>query len=736
MKKPISFVICVALIICLLSGCTIISDKKELIPFKGKESFVPTGTVAQDGDLQLYWDAERCSLAVLKNGKAIWASMPLEQYNNNNKTGAVKKYIESHIFVSYKDYKNNSIFSVNSYIGAYEDGRVYSYLVDKGIRILYCFDKQCFAIPVIYRLIDGHLDVMLENKSIYESANQVYEVSLLPYSCATENEAENKIFVPDGSGMIMNCDAGRQQRSYSAKIYGEDGAESSNYKFVYEQAVKLPVFAVSGRAEGNYCLIVTGGEPAASINAAAGDTTIGFSYAYASFKLRGAETVQVPQGWGKVSISRQYSDIAKLGKMQMRIAFLENDSSFMNVADYYRDYLIKEKGLKAKKGDRPLYLDIPMALSQREFIFGFPRNKTVPVTDFSEAQQIFKDVKKTTGISPAVRLLGVQQGGLEISKVAGGFKTEPALGTKSEFEKMLKTAKSEGIDIYPDFDITRFRKSANGYSVKSDAVKRASSRLAIQSFVSLSTGGALKNEYSYALLSPYNFPSVSQRLLDFLKKSGSDKVSLSTFGNTAYSDYGYEQGYMGADYLYQSNVVGKMFAKSKTSVMYDSANQFAAVNASCIVNSPTESSWYYSQDSWIPFYQIVFKGYIPMSGASITLSDDAEDELLRSVQCGIGLLVSACGRETGEFSTSKFDVLSVGSYENVKEIINSSVSKTAKFIKSVENCTITDFSRVSEKVYLTEFSNGIKVLVNYSDKDFAYGQISVGGKSFTVMDEV
>lgn len=736
LKKAVCLIILIVLIACTFSGCYISSDVTELIPYRAKESHVPTGIVSKSGELELYWDAERCSLSIDNNGKTVWASMPLEQFYNDNQTGAVKKYLESHIIVSYKDYTNNSMTSAVSYIGANENGRIYSYLVENGIQIVYIFDKECFAIPVIYRLIDGYLDVMVDNKNIYESANQIYEISLLPYSCAMQNSKENRIFIPDGSGMIMNCDDLREQREYHGDIYGEDGAESSEYKFLFSQSVKLPVFAMSDSNAGNYCTVITGGEAAAAVNATVGDKTMGFSYAYSSFKLRGAEQIQVPQGWGKVSVTSQYSNIINIGKMRMRFYILENDPSFMNVADCYRNYLIKEKGLTETTSDKSLYIDLPMALSEKEFIFGFPHYKTVSVTNYNEVVEIAKDIKKQTGISPIVRLSGIQVGGLEVTKVAGGFKLEKALGSKSDFNSMVDSLKFEKISLYPDFDITRFRESSSGISVKSNSIKTATSRQAVQNFISVATGGTLKNEYNYRLLTPYKFTAVAQNLIELLNDNNLKNVSLSTYGDRAYSDYGYSVGYVGFDYLQQFDKTSKMFKKGKKSVMYDSANQFAAVNAACIVNAPVNTGNYFAEDSWFPFYEIVFKGYVPMAGSSITLSDNIEEDTLRCIQCGIGLFATATGKVTSDYSRSKFSQLSAGDYNSVKGLIKEYSDKATKTIDSVKNCKIISFSTVGDNVYETEFDNSLKIIVNYNRTPFENGEIKIDGQSFLVVGEV
>ena len=220
------------------------------------------------------------------------------------------------------------------------------------------------------------------------------------------------------------------------------------------------------------------------------------------------------------------------------------------------------------------------------------------------------------------------------------------------------------------------------------------------------------------LKSPRLLPTATEKLVKLLANVGFNTVSVSSLGNNTYSDYDYSQGYVGADFVYQANSINKFLKKNKIKVMYESANQYAALGASHIMAAPLSTSAYNAEDEWIPFYQIVFKGYVPMSSASLTVSDNSTYEMLKAVQCGVGLTFTACGTETTDYATSKFTVLSAGSYENNKEFLIKNVEKTKDALKQIENNTIKSFAKTAENVYTTTFENGIQVVVNYGDTPY------------------
>ncbi len=731
-KKLICLILCLIQLITVLSGCGIVTENAEGKPVKTTENYAASGTVAQDGELRLDWDADRMALLIYKGDTLVWSSMPKEQYLGNLYEGGVKSYLESTLIIESKGINDKGLNTVTSYTGAYEYGRTYSYKIENGIRLLYCFDEQCVAIPVEYRLINGYLDVKIDLDSIYESQHQIYKISVLPYASSVENKKENEMFMPDGSGMVMYCDTDRAMRTYKGYVYGEDKASTTQYRFTDTEDVKLPVYAVSD-AEQTYCTIIDRGEECAEIVATAGDSDLGFSYAYTTFAIRGAEAIALPQGWGSVMIGNQFSKNAATGEIGQRIMILDGaDTDFFKTADIYREYLIEEKGLEKAEKESTVYLDLPMAASKREFFFGIPKKVIKPITTYAQAAEIVADVAKQTGASLAVRLTGVQNGGLDATKIAGGFKTEGKLGNKKAISALINTAEENGAKLFPDFDLVRFTKSSNGFKVNTDAATSTTSLKASQYFYSVSTGGTMKNAYEYYLLAPNFFKEAAEKLEKTISKSGWGGVSLSTLGNICYGDYRREENYVALQFAENVTKATGVLSKNGTELMLDSANSFAAVSADYIINSPTNSSGFSVEDEWLPFYHIVFKGYKAMSGASLTLSDNEADEFLRSVALGSGLCFTVCGTETSEYSASIFDSLAAGSYSDRKGTLAKTVARGKEAIEATQGATISGFSVLADDVYKTTFSNGVEITINCGEVDYNSDNVSVGANDFII----
>lgn len=724
MKRILSLMTCLVLLMGLCS-CTVDETEREYQPAEAEEQVLASGTVAQKGKYSLQWDAERVALFLYDDQEIVWSSLPLPQYDNPQE-GGLMMYLESHLVVDYVNTQTNTLETAYSHDEANERGRVYSTAVDDGIKITYYFDPCYLAIPVEYRLKDGYVDISINAQEIYEDGSQIYRISLMPYAVSTSNSADNHLFIPDGSGMVMNCDTDRAERTYRARVYGQDYANASRYQFSNTQAIRLPVFGALSAADKSVCCIIDKSEGSAELYASAGNADFGWSNAYPSFYFRGAETVWLTQKWGTVSPSEQYSERITDGTVGMRIYPLQEGATCSDIADVYRNYLINEKGLKSNSNDSLLYLDMLMAAAKREFFFGYPVDVTKTITTYTQANDIISDIIGTVDYSPVVRLRGAQSGGLEIGKLAGGFNLENKLGSQVELEQLL-----ENYVVYPDFDIVRFRKSSSGYQTSSSAAVTVSSLKSMQYFMDLSTRTVNPNAYSYLLLSPTKLFAAADTLLSKTNVQGIKTFSLATAGKMNYSDYRYETSYAARQCAVEIAAINKRFHEAGVSLMYDDANQYAAVGATYILNTPSGTSNYLCEDDWVPFYQMVFKGYVAMSTPAINLCNDSQSQLLYAAQTGVGVLFTVMGTDvTAEFGSSPFTELSAGSYDTMKQTIVETVEKMQAVHSATRDASLIGFSKVADSVYRSDFDNDISVIANYGRDAYVYQGQEIPGGAF------
>lgn len=717
-----------------LGGCTPVPRQSADISGDNPtaEGTLPSGIVAQNGAMTLEWNSEEAAFLIQMKDGGVWGSLPPAQMGDTELGGGAKRFAQSHIQIEYIDPDTLQIKTANSYAGAFEDGRLYSQALTNGLRLIYCFDEIGIEIPVDYTLGDDYFDAVIDVADIKEADFPLLSVSLLPFCASAPNTADDYLLLPDGSGMLMSCDPAKGERTYWGAVYGTDPVRTVDIQFRNQATVRLPVFGVK---KGNDALlaVITRGEGAAEINATAGNEMLGHSTAYPTFYVRGVDTVKIPDLFETISIVNKFSD-----KMTEQTAFSvryfplhpQGAQAYTAMAERYREYLTQEKGLSKTAAEPLLYYDILMADTKRNFYFGIPVDRTAPVTTFTQAEEILNKTFEETGTAPVVRLSGIQRGGLDIGRLGGGFAFEKASGGAEQMKSFMDFAEKNGVDVYPDFDVVRYRKSWGTFHLLS-ASKSPTTLTAYQYYYDIAGKSKDLNRSRYMLLTPAKFPAAAKRVADLLTKNSINAVSLGTLGSMAYSDYGDRELYVRGGYARQVNAVCDILKKAEIRLMTEAANDFAAVGSAHILSSPTETSLMHAQGEEIPFYQMVFKGCVPMSSQSVNLQDDPETEILKAASTGIGVLFTVCGSNVLDFKYSADTRLIAGNFDKNEGQIRKAVERLYAIHAAVQGSAIAEYTLLGDGVCQTLFENGVTVVTN-----FGSAPVKIGGKEIPARDFV
>ncbi len=734
MKKAFKSLLCVTAIILsvtiCISGCGASAGKTadSSFRFKVNGQEMDSEVVAQKDEYSLYWDSQRFAVMLLKNDEAVLGSIPAEEYNEHVLEGRVLENLTAPVVIEYVDKDTKKTEKLNSLSECVENGRILCEKIKGGIRVYYCFDSVNIVIPVDYKLYEGYIEASIATKLIKESELKLYSISLLSGLVSCKNSDENYLFLPDGSGAIYNCSPTAAENEHWMPMYGGDPSTLELVKYRNTASVHLPVF---GAKSGNtaICAIITGGRECAQINGKTSAAGSGYSNAYVTFVVRGKTEVSIQGVWGRAIVVPTYSDNMTVSQtLSVRYYSLRGENeAYMQMADCYREYLIDKYKLKPLKNDKQLYLNVTMAGTLKKFHFGVPSQKTEPITTYAQTKEILKDIGD---ISSALRLDGITKGGIEIGKYAGDFKFESKLGNEKELNSLLKYAKEKEIPLYPNFDLVRYRKGINGYNM---AVYSASSAKSLQYFYNIAKGSRDDNSYIYYLMNPLLHITASNRAVAVVRENGFDGISLGTLSNTCYSDYRQKSTYVARGFANRVNGIFKTAGK-KLSVMGEGAHDYSAVMCDDIIASPTSTSGYNGQSFQIPFYQIVFKGYVALSGEAVNLSNEPKDELLYNASLGMGSLYSVANDDTTSFNLSFKTQLSGGSYWQQNDDIKSAIAANSEAIRVALNQTIEDYVFLEKDVTKTTFANGKSIIANFTDSDYLYGDTAVAAKGYIVTE--
>ena len=127
-------------------------------------------------------------------------------------------------------------------------------------------DDPWFRIPLEYKLLKDRLVVSVNPSEITYNDNGYYlvDVDVLPYFGAAGTEDNGYIFVPDGSGALIDLNNQKTNvTAYTANVFGDDLTKNfMNDKLSEADAslsVKLPVFGLK-KDDSAFLAVITDGE--------------------------------------------------------------------------------------------------------------------------------------------------------------------------------------------------------------------------------------------------------------------------------------------------------------------------------------------------------------------------------------------------------------------------------------------------------------------------------------------
>lgn len=713
-RRKLILLTCLVLAINMLTSCGTAAANIRSYSAPGQVKTVETGAVAQNDTHDLLWDADRACL-ILHNRLTgeIRSTIPYDYYLKGDdisdyqklnfcspvRLTCVDRYTaQSNIYYSDKLAQQNLIYSVK---------------IKNGIRLIYIFEEIGVTVPIEYLLTDDGIEMRILVEEITEKDNLVYEIAPAPFFSAVKNSEESYLFVPSGCGALMYADESRSARNYSEPVYGEDASNQPLQAPASTQTVHLPVFGTSSPYGGVLGIIGEGSELGV-IEASAGDSQLGYSAAYAAFRIRSMASSSMKNSNNTTQIVDKISPSkADISYVSVRYVLLDSAKcSYNDMAAYYRNFLVENKQLAVNEEKSGVFLNVIGGVQIQKSFLGVPYHTVFAATTLKETEDIVSTLTKELQSELTVKLNGFTVGGIDGSKIGGGFRLGGSTGNKKALQQLSETCKKSGVPLLMNFDVVNFNTSSAGFSVKFDSaknanlvsVKKKSYSLVIQEELNLS-------DQTYFLARGKILPAVNK----LIKKSDSfavDGIALDSLGGVAYSDcssagYIAKQG-MSGDVVKAISTLKKAGLATAT----ENANLYAAC-ADYVFSVPDTSSGYLYFDAEIPFYQMILKGSVSMSGESLNLSTDSKSLLLKAALTGCAVQFTVCNNFTDAFINTQHSGLAGSVFSDVRQDMVAADKALHEVWETVRGEQITFYERQGNTGH-SVFSNGTEVYANFS----------------------
>lgn len=716
--KAICVLLALSFNISCLSGCGKSSATGNYKNINGVA--VDSSVLGSNANYELRWDSEAGAVVLCSAALGMqWSDILYGEYKENG--GSANG--NSPITITVSDNTTLKWDNIRSYQEK-EDGYLNTVCkkLEDGIRVTYFFKRYKIAIPIEYRLRNDSLCVSVISSKILESGEKykLVSVTLTPNLCSVKNSENGAyLFVPSGSGAVMyaaeNADG---VRSFSGEVYGEDAARQKPNNFTDSEPLLLPVFGAAGGGAAMLGIIESGAG-SAFIEAKAGNERLGYSTAGATFYLRGYDEFRFASlGTGNITTKRIADNLCRDTVSVGFYPLYGEQANYNGMAQRYRKYLEDNKMITKNKAEySPYSVTVIGGTEVTKTVMGIPKTDLTAATAFSEAKEIISALLKDNGIAPVVRMMYYGDRGITPGTIGGGKGFASVYGNGKALDSLNKLCSDNKITLFMDSEIVRFTKSGNGVSVNSGSSKTAIKHIAERyAYLPIRFQDEGKPVY---VISRGRLEDAANRAIKKTVKSGFAGISLSSLGNTAFSDYS-----DGGEYANKRKIeeqTGRIFASASKNGLQTAAagaNSYAAAAADILFDVPAENGGYDVFDSQIPFYQMVFGNLGPMYTRAVNISENPLKTVMWAAISGMGIGFTVCASYIDGSDDLAQYKLYAALFEDNESLVTDALIKTGfkDCFNAVFDSGLSSYEMLDGNISRSTFKNGAVIYANHNSE--------------------
>jgi hypothetical protein len=677
---------------------------------------------AENGLLALYANSSTGEFAVLhKPTNHLWYSNPLDKADNNL-SGFPKFSMFSQILVeSLTD--GAPLSQAVSHTGSVVQSGLTLDEIPQGIRLTYKFPMEKITVPIEVALNEDSLSIRLRLNEFSSDNNDKYLMyaSLAPYFGSGGVNDEGFIFVPDGSGAIIDFNSRKENyQPYSERVYGRDPAFLGDTRPAIKPPVRLPVFGIKNNDAAFIAVITQGGE-SATINAYSPGQYNTQNNAYASFQCYAVDSITIgvsSDGNMQTTTKYHFAD-PLLDVCEVTYYFLTDPEDGYNaMAARYKALLLD--GMPGKSVSHytkpPFYLSLFGAMTKKESVLGFQFNVKKPMTTFAQAVSILENLS-ASGVNDIV--LNYVNWSSAAINYKMPVKYDPAftLGGKSALSRLLKYGEDKGVDIFLSYDPLSVRNSGNGFTPFFDAAKRVGETNLVKPAYYLSV--LLITD----TIKPFIYPSLekltgyAQKFFNSVAKQSAG-VYFPNLGKQLYGNYA-KKNFINRQAA-KSRLTAEIFTPERTYAVND-ANDYALLNAKYILEAPVVSSRQNIVDHDVPFYELAVGGIAQYSLPAVNESmNGMQENVLKAIETGAGLYFNWVYADPSVFINSDYVSMYGTGYQRWFADAVTMWQEVSAAFDQLGSCVPVYHEQLSEGVFRTVYENGSAAIVNYTDTTYNY----------------
>ena len=570
--------------------------------------------------------------------------------------------------------------------------------------------------------------VSIPKDSIEETNVENYTVAsfyvypFLGYSYLGEDDGY--MIIPDGQGAIIELkdNEERYKSPFDRAVYGTNiGIEDTVYSDwgVSAEQVLLPVFGMVHEEDQMAVLgFIENGDAAARIMAYPNGVRMKFDWVCAKYLYRMIYSQPTGPNSSTISMRTEYArDIDILQE------FLLEDgerANYAGLATALREYMT-EKGYfgEAETNEFDIGIDF-LGVETENWMLG---KQTVVMTSFSQAADILKELgeKGVHGVNVTFR--GWQEGGLYGALPTNGYSPAGALGGDGGLQDLKSATEGQRDRLSLEADFLRLNTETNPLLFYNSFKKITGQTWSRPTF-----GKVYGTLYA---LTPKKTLEIGRNTMKAMADHGIGGVSL-TGVPTLMSDYYEDNHYQDSTRAMNSYETLVKESADQMETMLDKANCYLWRYAAALKNMPIASSDYTYVKRDIPFLAITVSGKIPYYTEYVNFQANNVKFFLHLVEQGTRPTFLLTAEDPIKLQNTNSNDIYSAKWELYQDMIPQWANELASLHEVIGKAQITGHTFQGDLVRV-EWSNGVKVYVNFGSTEASMDGVTAGPLSYTVV---
>lgn len=579
------------------------------------------------------------------------------------------------------------------------------------------FKKEKIKLTIDVTFTKKGIIVNIPSDSIEENGTYLLkDLTVYPYfGGVLEDNVPGYTFIPDGTGALVRYKKAINniQSNYEKSIYGKNLGYSEksdlNQEITKDASIHAPIFGfVHGVNQNAIFGIIESGAEYASLNLEYAGKLTKYQTVYSKYTYRQVYKQPIDKAGNTISLLQE-----KKNDVDIKIKYqpLSNDSAnYVGMANYYREYLQSKNSITQKEKNDAISLKLEtIGLEKTK---GVLFDKSIVMTTFDEYQSMIKELKEN-GIT---NITGVFDGFTSngVSWVIPNYKKfSKKLGSKSNLAKLV-----EDDNIYFTMDFQKGTTKGGGFNTYFDLAKKIND----QRYTYNEMG------YTAYLLKHHVTKKLYKESISKLSKYKITNFNVANMGNLLYADY--DKNVKLGDAIKMYN---ELLASTKGNVSLSRANDYLWSNMDEYFDFPMYSSQYLHFDDTVPFLSITLGSLMNIYSSNANFYAYPREELLRLVDFNVYPSFIVTNKSSQKLQKTNLNEIYSSRYVDLKTAIIKYYDFVNEPLQHVIGETLVSRDILEVGVVVNTYSNGVKIIVNYTNKVIPFEANQIEAMSYLVI---